>query len=86
MTPHEGDVPAMNLTLREQAALTLRVPDSGTPWIDGMIRKALRQEFAKAAMQGMVAHPDSETIPADRIADCAVEQADALMAEMEKGR
>lgn len=34
------------LTAIEHAALTLRVPESGTPWLDAMIRQSLRQEIA----------------------------------------
>lgn len=100
MTNHEGDVPAMpcdvapanadqicsGFSQRQRAAIDLRWPDSGTPWIDSMIRKSLRAEFAKAAMQGMVAHPDSDICPADRIAEDATEVADYLLAALEKGR
>lgn len=34
------------LTAREYAAIKLRVPDSGTEWLDAMIRKSLRDDFA----------------------------------------
>jgi hypothetical protein len=33
-TPEEG------MTLRQYAAIKLKVPDSGTDWLDDMIRKA----------------------------------------------
>lgn len=61
----EGGVPAfpvseeavirnlMGLSAREYAAIKLRVPDSGTEWLDAMIRKSLRDELAAKAMQGM---------------------------------
>lgn len=35
-----------NLTAREQAALSLRVPDSGSSWLDEMIVKARRLDIA----------------------------------------
>lgn len=46
---HEG------MTLRQYAAIHLRVPDSGQQWLDDMIRKAERNELAAKAMQGMLA-------------------------------
>lgn len=54
MSEHDGDRPAfpmfnMNplpgtagMSIREHAAITLRVPDSGQPWLDDMIREARR--------------------------------------------
>jgi hypothetical protein len=44
-----------------------------------------REEFAKAAMQGMCAAADPMKVAALRncIANCAVEQADALLAALE---
>lgn len=95
MTNHEGDLPAMpstrlhalGLSMRQAVALTLRVPDSGTPWIDDMIRRSLRAEFAKAAMQGICGDgiPGSHHKPNQTAADAA-SYADALLAELEKGR
>ena len=46
------------MTLRQYAAIKLRVPDSGTDWLDRMILKAKRDDLAAQAMQGMLA--DSE--------------------------
>jgi hypothetical protein len=37
------------MTLRQYAAIKLRVPDSGIDWLDEMIIKSLRDEFALAA-------------------------------------
>lgn len=47
------------MTLRQYAAIKLKVPDSGTEWLDAMIEKSLRDDFAAKAMQGMLAnqHP-----------------------------
>ena len=42
------------MTLREYAAIKLRVPDSGEAWLDNMIRESLRDEFAEKAMEGMI--------------------------------
>lgn len=41
------------MSLRKYAAIKLRVPNSGTDWLDEMIRTSLRDEFAAKAMQGM---------------------------------
>ena len=43
------------MTLRQYAAIKLRVPDSGTDWLDDMIRKSNRDYFAAAALQGNLA-------------------------------
>lgn len=70
------------MTLRQYAAIKLRVPDSGTDWLDDMIRQSLRDEFAAKAMQGMV----SSEVYADgmweqsSIAEQAYEIADAMLA------
>lgn len=44
------------MSLREYAAIKLRVPDSGTDWLDAMIEKSLLNEFAGKALNGMLAH------------------------------
>lgn len=41
------------MTLRQYAAIKLRVPNSGTDWLDEMIRTSLRDDLAAKAMQGM---------------------------------
>ena len=38
------------MTLRQYAAIKLRVPNSGTDWLDEMILKSLRDELAAKAM------------------------------------
>ena len=48
--PQGGDA---GMTLRQYAAIKLRVPNSGTDWLDEMIRQSLRDEMAAKAMQGM---------------------------------
>lgn len=42
---------SFGMSLREYAAIKLRVPDSGTDWLDAMIEKSLLNEFAGKAMQ-----------------------------------
>jgi hypothetical protein len=37
------------MTLRQYAAIHLKVPNSGTDWLDDMIRQSLRDDFAAKA-------------------------------------
>jgi hypothetical protein len=46
--------PQSGMTLRQYAAIKLRVPDSETDWLDDMIRKSNRDYFAAAALQPLV--------------------------------
>jgi hypothetical protein len=45
------DCASNGLTVREHAAILLRVPQSGLPWLDAMIRRSNRLELAKATMR-----------------------------------
>lgn len=66
MSEHDGDRPAfpmfnMNplpgtagMSIREHAAITLRVPDSGQPWLDDMIGDARRWDAAQAIAAGLI--------------------------------
>ncbi len=76
------------MSLREYAAIKLCVPDSGTDWLDDMIRTALQDRFAGMALQGIwsrelgVSKGDKEqnlTLPF--IAETAYEQADVMLAK-----
>lgn len=42
-------------TRQEYAAIHLKQPNSGTPWLDDMIRAAMRDELAGQAMRALVA-------------------------------
>lgn len=59
------------MTLREYAAIKLRVPDSGTDWLDEMIRKSVRDYFAAKALINLVHRrsPNDATIEAYEYAD-----------------
>lgn len=48
-------VPTGGMSLREYAAIHLRVPRSDCKWLDDMIREAQRNELAAKAMAAMVA-------------------------------
>ena len=45
--PQGGDA---GMSLRQYAAIKLRVPNSGTDWLDEMIRQSLRDELAAKAI------------------------------------
>lgn len=40
------------MSLKQYAAIHLKVPMSGTPWLDEMIEASRRDEFAKASLIG----------------------------------
>ena len=76
------------LTAREHAAIHLRVPMSGNPWLDAMITEARRWDAAQAAMAAMLptegydprnkgAEPELEDI-----SGCAKMATDALTRQM----
>jgi hypothetical protein len=67
------------LTAREHAAIHLRVPMSGNPWLDEMITEARRWDAAQAAMPSYYDQ--------DRVAciSNAVHDANALTCEMKGG-
>ena len=72
------------MTLRQYAAIKLRVPNSGTDWLDEMIREARRDELAARAMQSYF-QTQSRTSEADFkwTAEKAMAMADAMVKAME---
>lgn len=68
------------LTNIEQACLTALVPDSGTDWLDEIIRKARRDRIAAKAMQGQASGCYTEWA---YLAKDAVDVADALIAALD---
>lgn len=83
------DGPYGGMSLRQYAAIKLRVPDSGTDWLDDMIRQSLRTDLAVKAMQaflsGHIAHYGHENHwPYDQMASEALSVADALLAARER--
>lgn len=73
------------MTLREYAAIKLKVPNSGTDWLDDMIRASLRDDFAESAMQGIIAAQIKKdaicTLGEDYIANSAYSMANFMMDE-----
>ena len=76
---YAGCGPDAGMTLRQYAAIKLRVPNSGTDWLDEMIRESLRDELAAMAMQGMVTAEYAGTYRSAIWANDAYEVADAML-------
>lgn len=72
------------MTLRQYAAIKLKVPDSGEDWLDAMILAALRNDFAAKAMP-LAANLDAEyrgdqkSIDAAYVAALAFEIAETML-------
>ena len=65
------------MRLKEYAAVNLKVPNSGTDWLDFLIDESRRNELAARAMQAlMTAHPERGIYD---IARQAHAQADAMI-------
>ena len=47
------------MTLRQYACIHLRVPETGEEWLDDIIRRAQKDDFAAKAMQAMVSNGGS---------------------------
>lgn len=83
------------LSVRELAAIQLRVPDSGDEKIDAMIRQANRRDFAGQALAGLLANPSVQSwdekaeTPCELAEACALQSvllADALLAQLEESK
>lgn len=69
---------------KAQAAIALKVPRSGVPELDDMIRESRRLDMATAAMQGLIASSGDNDINPELCASFSVRCADALLAASEK--
>jgi hypothetical protein len=67
------------MTLRQYAAIKLRVPNSGTDWLDAMIVAAKRDELAAKAMQSYLLDKDRDSFTFEQWANAAYEMADAML-------
>jgi len=70
------------VSIREYAAIHLRVPNSGNDELDAMIREARRFELAKAAIIRETAE-DLVSSP-QLLAERDIRHVDAIIAELEK--
>jgi len=74
------------MTLRQYAAIKLKVPSSGDEELDAMIRASLHNDFAAKAMQGLCANSDLGGWSPSIIAREAYDVADAMMKARENRR
>lgn len=74
-----GSVRSPGMTLRQYASITLRVPESGTDWLDDMIRQSLRDEFAAKAMIGLIYAPDRADQSREECTRLAYLMSDAML-------
>jgi hypothetical protein len=72
------------LKTRRESAIHLKVPMSGTVWLDEMIEASRRDEFAKAAMQAYLTRDVNLDLDDDTRAAWSLDQADALLAVSNK--
>jgi len=78
-------LPCEGMTLRQYAAIKLKVPDSGSDWLDEMITKSLQNDFAAKAMPiaaGGLNKPGENFVRDDqysRLTQDAYKLADAMM-------
>ncbi len=68
------------LTKQEHAAIALRVPMSGDPELDAMIREARRLDAAQAAMQGFLSDWGEHAFNSALCANLAKSHASELLA------
>lgn len=86
--PYRHLLAHQGMSLRQYAAIKLRVPNSGDYWLDEMIHQAQRDEFAAKAMLGLIASPrppvggESEAT-AELYSALAYKIADAMLAARE---
>jgi len=73
-----GEVTHEGMTKREYSAINLRVPNSGTEWLDEMIRASLHNEFAGMALHGLLANP-SVILKQTDIPELSFEYADSMI-------
>lgn len=67
------------MTLRQYAAIKLKVPASDLDWLDEMITKSLRDDFAAKVMQGICAADPSNDFTNERIARESYSTATAML-------
>lgn len=71
------------MSVRQYAAIKLKVPDSGTDWLDEMIYESLRNEYAGHALAGTLANNEVDFLHKDCAELCA-KAADAMIEEERK--
>ena len=75
-------LPSSGMTLRQYAAIKLKVPESGTDWLDEMITKSLLSDFAAKALVNDYTNNDDDD--PDYIAQLAYQIANAMLEAMQE--
>lgn len=75
--PSNRDMRYGGMTLRQYAAIKLRVPNSGADWLDEMIRTSLRDDLAEKAMQGLMSNDGLDWM--ESVATASYGMADAML-------
>ena len=73
---HGGD---SGMSLRVYAAIKLRVPDSGAPWLDEMIQKSNRDWLAGMALEFCLREFGGNSDDQTQYAEAAYQIADAML-------
>ena len=79
LTEHGFNYGAPGMTLQEYAAIKLKMPNSGTEWLDEMISQSLRNDFAAKAMQAYTSSERGQEAPPESVAFVAYQMADEMM-------
>lgn len=82
-------IDAVGLTAQEHAAILLRVPNSGTPWLDRMIVEARRMDAAAVAMQALLLNGSlgkslSESSTIDTYTAAAIAASDSMARQLSR--
>lgn len=75
--PDGLDLDDPGMTLRQYAAIKLRVPSSGSDWLDDMIRESNRDELAATAMAGLMSNNGLDWM--ESVATASYGMADAML-------
>lgn len=82
MNIKNGDLPAMPIYLTE--TMVAAMENGAGAAVDRISGLTKREQFAMAAMQGMLANGSGYNHDADLLAQYAISNADALLAELER--
>ena len=71
--------PAKEMSLQDYACIKLKIPETGRPWFDDLIRKSLRNDLAARAMQGYVTKDTEIENVDEKMATWSYEMAAAML-------
>lgn len=74
----------IGLTKREQACITLGIPETGDPELDELILKSERKRIAAMAMQGILQGKQTDNRSFAEIARLSVGHAKSLLKELDQ--